>query len=95
MLLGAPGIATRSKDATRGSFGLFTFPTLLIRFEAISTSVRPRRYLDFSRIPAEFEPYYLGVESKEKHALIDLEEASEELIRIFQDEDTRLTRHVF
>ncbi|CAK9026489.1 Uncharacterized protein SCF082_LOCUS17533 [Durusdinium trenchii] len=50
------------------------------------------RYLDFSRIPAEFEPYYLGVESKEKHALIDLEEASEELIRIFQDEDTRLTR---
>ena len=49
-------------------------------------------HLDFTRIPAEFEPYYLGVESREKHCLIDFEEASEDVIRIFEDEDTRLTK---
>ncbi|CAK9036454.1 unnamed protein product [Durusdinium trenchii] len=65
---------------------------LNLRSEVEAMISATERYLDFSRIPAEFEPYYLGVESKEKHALIDLEEASEELIRIFQDEDTRLTR---
>ena len=35
--------------------------------------------LEFERVPAEFEPYYLGVDSKEKHALIDFEEASNEV----------------
>ena len=47
--------------------------------------------LEFARVPAEFEPYYLGLDSKEKHALID-EEQSQEVQRIFEDEDTRLTR---
>lgn len=48
--------------------------------------------LEFERVPAEFEPYYLGVDSKEKHALIDFEEASNEVYRVFEEEDTRLTR---
>lgn len=49
-------------------------------------------HVSFSRIPAEFEPYYMGLESKERHALIDFEECSDELTRIFSDADTRLTR---
>ena len=33
--------------------------------------------LEFARVPAEFEPYYLGLDSKEKHALIDEEQSQE------------------
>ncbi|CAJ1380077.1 unnamed protein product [Effrenium voratum] len=48
--------------------------------------------LELSRVPLEFEPYYLGLESREKHGLIDFEDASDNLVRGFEDEDTRLTR---
>ena len=30
--------------------------------------------LELSRVPLEFEPYYLGLESREKHGLIDFED---------------------
>ena len=49
-------------------------------------------HLDFSRVPAEFEPYYLGLDSRERHTLLDFEECSDEAMRIFSDADTRLTR---
>ena len=49
-------------------------------------------HVDFSRVPSEFEPYYLGRDSKERHALLDFEECSDEVMRVFSEVDTRLTR---
>ena len=71
--------------------GYFVSQVLDKRTE-LSELLTAESQLDFSRIPAEFEPYYLGLESRERHALIDFEECSDEVTRIFSDSDTRLTR---
>jgi len=48
--------------------------------------------LVYQRVAAEFEPYYLGRDSKENSSLIDFEDAPLEVSNAFADEDTRLTR---
>eukprot|EP00439_Symbiodinium_sp_Y106_P051354 s1906_g6.t2 len=72
--------------------GFCVSQTLDKRTEISEMLTATEAHVSFSRIPAEFEPYYMGLESKERHALIDFEECSDELTRIFSDADTRLTR---
>lgn len=52
---------------------------ILDRHQSIQEMLSATGSLDFERVPAEFEPHYLGVDSKEKHALIDFEEATPEV----------------
>lgn len=52
---------------------------ILDRHQSIQEMLSATSSLDFERVPAEFEPHYLGVDSKEKHALIDFEEATPEV----------------